>query len=124
MLQPAVEPGEMLEFEYTLQRVEPQQIDRLEISVVWYTEGKGSEDIGVHHFESVAGPEGLKSGELPLESMLGPRQVVCQLPQGPLSYEGRIIKIRWCARLRLFLRDGREISAEKPFYLGHLTREV
>ncbi len=34
------------------------------------------------------------------------------------------MKIRWCVRLRLFLKGGREISAEQPFYLGHVTREV
>ena len=38
-------------------------------------------------------------------------------PLTPLSYHGRLISVRWCIRLRLFLADGREIVAEQPFHL-------
>ena len=93
-------------------------IDHLEVSVVWFTEGKGSEDIGVHLFENL-GQEELS--DMVLDS---PHRVETELPQAPLSYEGQLFKIRWCVRLRLFLTDGREITAEQPFYLGHLTVEV
>ncbi|QDV27599.1 hypothetical protein [Aureliella helgolandensis] len=117
-LQHVLEPGEVLELEYRIQRVSVHLIDRLELSVLWYTEGKGSEDIGVHRFESVS-REQLSRGALE-----EPRHVRTTLPCSPLSYEGRLLKIRWCVRLRLYLTDGREISAKQPFYLGHLTVEV
>lgn len=117
-LQQVNEPNEVLEFEYCLQRVSAQLIDRLELSVMWFTEGKGSQDIGVHLFQRVSGTQ---LAEVPLDQ---PRRLSTQLPSSPLSYEGRLLKIRWCVRLRLYLNDGREITAEQPFYLGHLTVEV
>ncbi|MEM7474241.1 MAG: hypothetical protein AAF483_04555 [Planctomycetota bacterium] len=108
----------MLEFEFRVQRVARDEVDRLEISVVWYTEGKGTEDLGVHLFQALSAEE--------LSSVLDgkPHPIVSTLPSCPLSYEGRLLNIRWCVRLRLYLNDGREFSSEKPFYLGHLTREV
>lgn len=117
-LQPCLEPQELLEFEYCLKRVTSEMIDRLEVSVIWYTEGKGSEDIGVHYFESVT------SEQLTYACLEEPRRVATILPPNPLSYEGRLLKIRWCVRLRLYLLDGREMRAEQPFYLGHLTLEI
>lgn len=117
-LQPGLEPGDILDFEYCIQRVSAQMIDRLEVSVAWYTEGKGSEDIGVHFFESHP------RSELAKMALSQPRRIAVKLPHTPLSYEGKLFKIRWCARLRLFLADGREKTAEQRFYLGSLTSEV
>ncbi len=117
-LQPRFEPKELLEFEFRVQRVTLAEVDRLEISVMWYTEGKGTEDFGVHFFQSLSGDE--------LAPVIDgrPHPIVTTLPASPLSYEGRLLNIRWCTRLRLYLNDGREISAERPFYLGNLTVEV
>ena len=117
-LQRGLEPGETLEFEYAVNCVEPQLVEKLEVSVMWYTEGKGSEDIGIHMFQQV-GREALTA--IALDQ---PRRLSCQLPASPLSFEGRLLKIRWCVRLRLFLTDGGELTADKQFYLGHLTNEV
>lgn len=117
-LQQGLEPGETLDFEFCLKRVTPEMVDRLEVSVMWCTEGKGSEDLGVHLFESIS------REQLAARPLGQPRQVATVLPLYPLSYEGRLMKIRWCVRLRLYLSDAREITAEQPFYLGHLTLEV
>jgi hypothetical protein len=117
-LQTALEPNELLEFEYCIQRISAQLIDRLELSVIWFTEGKGSEDIGVHYFESHPRAELVKS------ALSQPRQVAIHLPSAPLSFEGRLFKIRWCIRLRLFLADGREKIAEQRFYLGSVTSDI
>lgn len=117
-LQPGLEPGESLEFEYAVNRVAPQLVDNLEISVMWYTEGKGSEDIGVHMFQQIG------RDALTAISLDQPRRLSCKLPASPLSFEGRLLKIRWCVRLRLFLNDGRELTTDKQFYLGHLTRDL
>lgn len=113
-----MEPGDTLDFEFSIHRVPAESIDGLEASVLWFTEGKGSEDIGVHFFERLSGTQ---LSQTPLQT---PRLMSTKLPHCPLSYEGRLMKIRWCVRLRLFLKGGREISAEQPFYLGHVTREV
>ncbi len=117
-LQNAVEPCDTLELEYCVQRVSMEQIDRLELSIVWFTGGKGTEDIGVHLFESLT-PDQLSASQLER-----PVRLSTVLPAGPLSYEGKLFQIRWCARIRLFLTNGREITSEQPFYLGHLTTEV
>ena len=117
-LQPALEPNEELEFEYRIERVAPELIDRLEISIAWKTEGKGSEDLGVHFFRSAT------QEELGADVLASGQRLSARMPLTPLSYEGRLFKIRWCIRLRLFLNDGREIATEQPFYLGNLTTEV
>ena len=40
------------------------------------------------------------------------------LPASPLSYSGVIVKIRWCVRVRAFLRRGKEVLGERSFQLG------
>jgi hypothetical protein len=40
------------------------------------------------------------------------------LPQSPLSYEGVIVKIRWCVRVRVFFESGRDHVAEQVFTVG------
>ncbi len=84
---------------------------------MWRTEGKGTEDFGVHHFQS------LPEEDLSEVCSGNPIPIVTTLPSSPLSYEGRLLSIRWCVRLRLYLKDGREFSAERPFTLGHLIPE-
>ena len=117
-LQDGLVPGEALEFEYALRRVSPDLVDSLEVSVMWYTEGKGGEDIGVHFFKQIG------RDELAATALDQPCRLSCELPASPLSFEGRLLKIRWCVRLRLFLNDGRELTADKLFYLGHLTTDL
>ncbi len=56
-LHPGLEPGDTLDFEFSIHRVPLESIDGLEASVLWTTEGKGSEDIGVHFFERLSGTQ-------------------------------------------------------------------
>jgi hypothetical protein len=104
--------GDELIAEYQLDAVDPAEIQAVEASVLWYTEGKGEEDMGVHFFERrLPGDE--DDGDLrPM------RRVRTRLPNSPLSYRGAILSIRWCVRLRLFLRRGRDYVLEQPFTLG------
>jgi hypothetical protein len=104
--------GDELIFEYQVDAVDPADIQAVEASVVWYTEGKGEEDLGVHFFERRL-PVDAEHGDLrPM------RRQRTRLPNSPLSYTGAILCIRWCVRLRLFLRRGREAVLEHPFTLG------
>ncbi len=41
-----------------------------------------------------------------------------RLPNSPLTYAGVAVKIRWCVRVRAFLRRGREVFFEQTFVLG------
>lgn len=104
--------GEELVAEYQLDAVLPEEVQAVEASVLWYTEGKGEEDMGVYFFER----------RLPSDNPDGDlrelRRFRTTLPSSPLSYSGAIFTIRWCVRVRLFLRRGREYLQEQPFTLG------
>jgi hypothetical protein len=104
--------GDEMVCEYQVDAVDPADIQAIEASIIWFTEGKGEEDMGVHFFERRL-PSGVDDGDLrPM------RTLRTRLPNSPLSYSGAILNIRWCVRLRLFLRRGREILVEQPFTLG------
>jgi hypothetical protein len=104
--------GDDLICEYQVDAVDPADIQAVEASVLWFTEGKGEEDMGVHFFERRL-PNDAEDADLrPM------RRFRTRLPSSPLSYAGAILSIRWCVRLRLFLRRGREFVLEQPFTLG------
>jgi hypothetical protein len=104
--------GEELVCEYQVDAVAPDDIQAVEASVLWHTEGKGEDDLGVHFFERRL-PGDAEDGDLrPM------RRLRTRLPNSPLSYRGAILTIQWCVRLRLFLRRGRDYVVEQPFTLG------
>jgi hypothetical protein len=104
--------GEELVCEYQIDAIDPADIQSVEASVLWHTEGKGEEDLGVHFFERRL-PADAEQGDLrPM------RRLRTRLPNSPLSYRGAILNIQWCVRLRLFARRGREYVVEQPFTLG------
>ena len=104
--------GDELVCEYQIDAVDPADIQAVEASVLWYTEGKGEDDLGVHFFERRL-PADADDGDLrPM------RRLRTRLPNSPLTYGGSILSIQWCVRLRLFLRRGREFAVEQPFTLG------
>jgi hypothetical protein len=83
----------------------------VEVSVNWYSEGKGDEDLGVHYFERYT-PSDAIDGDL--------RQLhrfQTELPNSPLTYNGSIVKIRWRVRVRLNYGRGKEVVADRSFQL-------
>jgi hypothetical protein len=104
--------GDELVCEYQIDAVDPADIQAVELSVLWFTEGKGEDDLGVHFFERRLPAD---ADEADLRPM---RRLRMRLPNSPLSYRGAILSVQWCARLRLFLRRGREYVVEQPFTLG------
>ena len=105
-------PGDLIECETQIDAIEADEIQAIETSVLWYTEGKGDEDMAVHFFERRT-PEDAEDGDLRPMHRVG-----TILPNSPLSYVGSIVKIRWCARVRLFLKRGKELFFEQPFVLA------
>ena len=117
-LQPTYMPHDILEFEYRVANIQHSTISAVEVSVVWLTEGKGTEDLGVHFFQRLTG-NSLAASDWSVSQL-----VQVPLPNSPLSYEGKLLKISWCVRVRFYLNDGTELVAQQPFYLGTVTREV
>lgn len=105
------QPGEWLTVDYACSALGDEAIPAVERSVLWYTEGKGEEDLGVHFFERIATPSGVAA-------VVPDGTVAVRLPRSPLTYEGVIVKIRWCFRLRLFFESGRDHVSEHVFALG------
>lgn len=106
------QPHETLACEFQLDAVDPTDIVAVEASVLWYTEGKGDEDLSVHYFDRRT-PSDVVDGDL--RSL---RRIECRLPASPLSYSGLLFKIRWCVRVRVFLRSGRDFYADEVFQFG------
>lgn len=106
-------PGDRLYCELQVDAVEKDELKAVEISVLWWTEGKGDEDFGVHFFERRT-PADAEDNDLRLLHCFETK-----LPNSPLTYHGAIVKIRWCVRVRAFLKGGKETFFEHPFELGN-----
>lgn len=111
-------PGSLLLAEYRFDLPQPRNLKAIETSVLWYTEGKGEEDLGVHFFERKL-PEELRELDWPRSL-----QFETSLPRSPLSYDGVIVRVHWCARVRVFLSRGRQMIAEQPFKLGNVPPAI
>ena len=107
-------PGQTISGQFNLESFDPNDVKAIEFSVLWYSEGKGDEDLDVHEFRRI------ETDEMNWSAFRQAEQFEVVLPLSPLSYEGLIMKIRWCARVRVFSKRGREIVAEWPFVLGDL----
>ena len=102
---------EMLTVKWRVSRVALDQLQAIEVSVLWHTEGKGDQDLNIHHFQR------LDENQIRRAGLADEQSLQCRLPTTPLSYHGQLISLRWCVRLRLFMAGGREVVAEQPFHL-------
>src|SRR5262245_14070096 len=89
------------------------EAEAVELSVLWHTAGWGTEDLGVHHFERTSTDEAAEA--------VRERPFATRLPPSPLSYDGLVVKVRWCVRVRVFLRQSGELVGEAPFRLGAVS---
>jgi len=106
------QPGQRLTGRFMVDGSKPWAVRASELSVMWYTAGQGEEDFSVHYFDRLVDEPGL-----PLDLRV-PRRFATVLPQSPWSYDGRIVKVCWCVRLRLTLPQGNDSLTEVPFRLG------
>lgn len=106
------QPGDLLRGEYQIDSLKLLQPAAVEISVLWHTEGQGDEDLAVHHFER------FDADDHPAIHSYRSRRFETRVPASPLSYQGLIVKIRWCVRVRVFLPRGKALVAEMPFQVG------
>ena len=108
------EPGDELECRYQIDAVDAGEIQAVEASVLWRSEGKGEEDMAVHFFRRRTAAD-IEDADLRARDTF--RTI---LPQSPLSYDGAILKLHWCVRVRVFARGGRNALTELRFRLGHV----
>ncbi len=104
-------PGDCLTGSYRILDAQTDQINSVELSVLWHTEGKGDEDMSIIDYHSLSRQR---------EDWINPHtpgKIETKLPLTPLSYEGVIIKIRWLVRVRLTLVSGEEFIAERGFFV-------
>ncbi len=137
------QPLETVNGTFRLVDVELTELNRIEFSTLWFTEGKGDEDLGIIFFTALdrmngllpeqaewqAGRESKKESAsatpegnyvLPNwgEKEGGSFRFSVKLPASPLSYLGKILKIHWCVRVRLFRKNGWEVKSERLFQVG------
>lgn len=105
-------PGETLACRYQIEAADNSDLQAVEASVMWQTEGKGEEDLAVHAFQRRV------ANDPPDGDLRRASQIETVLPNSPLSYSGVILKIRWRVRIRVFFGKGREITTDLPFKLG------
>jgi hypothetical protein len=108
-------PGDFLTCEYEVKLFKNNEIAAVETSVIWITEGKGEQNIGVHFFERRQ-QSSLNNGAFDI-----PQRLSSVLPASPLSYEGEILKIRWAVRIRLFMVNGEHLTEDTYFVLGNVA---
>jgi hypothetical protein len=110
-------PGQAISGRYRLDPSERiPEVQALEWSIAWTTEGKGNEDHGVHAIKTIHDPE---------EGVLKPdcwRRFGAILPPSPLSYDGLIVKVVWRVRVRAIFGKTREWFGVLPFRLGNVDR--
>ena len=86
-------PGDLMRCDYQIDAVDAAALSSVEASIVWFSEGKGDEDMGVHFFERRV-PIDADHGDLrPLHTLED------TLPNSPLSYHGELVQVRWCVRV-------------------------
>jgi hypothetical protein len=113
---PLYQPGEVLVGQYRIDMEPDKSVKAVECSVIWLTEGKGDEDVGVHFFERRS------KSTLAIDQLKRPHKISTVLPPSPLSYSGQLVKIRWSLRLRVFI-DDKEYLEDSPFQLGKVTTQ-
>lgn len=91
----AYRPGEELAGAFVIPGGPPVDTRSVELSVLWHTSGKGTEDLGVIHYRA------WKAEDETLAGLPNPGTFTVALPRTPRSYNGELIKIHWLARVRL-----------------------
>lgn len=101
-------PGSVLRGRVALEAVPGEPARKVELSVLWETEGKGNTDRGVVLYRLLSDGHASGSSEHAFEATL---------PALPLSYDGHLVKIGWRVRVRVLALLGDDGVFEEPFRL-------
>ena len=106
-------PGSVLRGRVKLEPMSGDVSRRVELAVLWETEGKGDTDLGVVLYRVLAdGDERAATGEHTFE---------VTLPFLPLSYAGSLLKIGWRVRVRRLSAMALDDVYDEPFVLAWPT---
>jgi hypothetical protein len=105
-------PGDEVGGAFVLPGGPPPDCESVELSVLWHTSGKGTEDLGVVHYQGWTAADGT------LSALPNPGTFAVRLPNTPWSYDGTLVKIHWAARVRMRYGTSGEVVAEAPFVLA------
>ncbi len=83
---------------------------RLDINLFWFTDGKGTRDVGVVESMTVERP-----------TRLGEKSFVFRLPAAPLSFSGRLITLTWAVEA---IAHGTDEVAMAEFRLSRDGQEI
>jgi len=75
----AFQPGDTLRGEFQIE-TPPPDLKAAEVTVLWFTEGKGDEDFAVHQFER------RELDTIPVQELRQPQRFEARLPASPLSH--------------------------------------
>ena len=110
LAQNVVPPGGVLRGTVMLVPLSGDEGRRVELSVLWETEGKGDTDQGVVLYRVLAdGDPVAAAAEHAFEA---PLTVL------PLSYNGTLIKISWLVRVRRLVTLGSDMVIDEPFLVA------
>lgn len=101
------EPGELVEGSVSWSV--PDDVAEIEVRLFWYTEGKGTQDIGVAAAHSCSSRRG------------GEDRFSLRLPASPWSISGRLLSVRWA--VEAVIDSGRD-HVRKEIVVGPNAREV
>lgn len=99
-------PGGVVRGRVRLEPLPGDEGNRVELSVLWETSGKGDTDLGLVLFRELSG-----RGEFPFEA---------PLPLLPVSYEGGIINIGWLVRVRRLHAMSADVVVDETFRMEAL----
>ena len=105
-------PGDEVGGAFVLPGGPPPDCESVELSVLWHTSGKGTEDIGVIHYQGWTAADGT------LAALPNPGTFAVRLPNTPWSYDGTLVKVHWVVRVRVRFGASGEVVAEAPFVLA------
>jgi hypothetical protein len=108
----AFRPGGELSGVFVIPGGPPDDTESVELSVLWHTSGKGTEDLGVTFYRGWTAADGSLAG------MPNPATFSTRLPPTPWSYDGELVKIHWVARVRVRYGKAGEVVRETAFTLA------
>jgi len=106
LIRTALRPGDTVAGAFVIPGGPPPGTRSVEFSALWRTSGQAGEDLWAIDYRAWRSDDGSLAG-LP-----NPYSFTVPLPKVPWSYDGRLVKIHWVARLRVrWVRDGRAYEA-------------